>query len=81
MTDSAATPKPRVVPIRTDYIELAQVLKLGGLVDTGGAAKAVIQAGEVQLNGTPETQRGKKIRHGDLVTYAGQTILIKQDKR
>ncbi|WP_438480328.1 RNA-binding S4 domain-containing protein [Oleiharenicola lentus] len=80
MTEPAAS-KPRVVAIRTDTIELAQLLKLAGMIDTGGAAKAVIQAGEVQLNGAPETQRGKKIRTGDLVTYNGETIHVKQDKR
>ncbi len=75
------SPKPRVVAIKTAFIELSQLLKFSGLVETGGAAKAVITGGQVKLNGVVETQKGKKIVTGDLVTYEGQTIHVKQDKR
>jgi ribosome-associated protein YbcJ (S4-like RNA binding protein) len=36
----------------------------------------VISAGQVQLNGVVETQRGKKLRAGDKVTCGGQTIMV-----
>ncbi len=67
----------RDIAIRGDQIELAQLLKFGGLVDTGGEAKQVIGAGQVELNGTVETQRGKKVVPGDRVSYNGQTLLVR----
>lgn len=65
------------IAIRGESIELAQLLKFAGLVDTGGAAKQVIGAGEVTVNGATETQRGKKIVPGDRVSYNGQTLLVR----
>jgi ribosome-associated protein len=65
------------ISIRGEAIELAQLLKFAGLVDTGGAAKQVIGAGEVLLNGAVETQRSKKIVPGDRVGYNGQTLLVR----
>ncbi len=57
-------------------IQLDQFLKWRGLVSTGGQAKLVIQAGEVQLNGVVETRRKKKLTAGDTVTFAGQTLVV-----
>lgn len=65
------------VTIRGESIELAQLLKFGGLVGTGGEAKQVIGAGQVSLNGAVETQRGKKIVPGDRVSYNGQTLVVR----
>lgn len=65
------------VTIRGESIELAKLLKFGGLVGTGGEAKQVIGAGQVSLNGATETQRGKKIVPGDRVSYNGQTLLVR----
>lgn len=55
------------VLIHTDFIKLDQLIKLSGLVQTGGYAKQVIADGLVKLNGEYEIQRGKKIRPGDIV--------------
>lgn len=65
------------VAIRGEFIELAQLLKFGGLVGTGGEAKQVIGAGQVTVNGATETQRGKKIVPGDRVSYNGQTLVVR----
>jgi len=65
------------IAIRGDHIELAQLLKFGGLVGTGGEAKQVIGAGQVEVNGVVESQRGKKIVPGDRVSYNGQTLLVR----
>jgi ribosome-associated protein len=46
---------------------LDQLLKHASVVDSGGLAKVMIQDGMVKLNGETETQRGKKIRPGDVV--------------
>lgn len=67
---------PSAVRVRAVPIELAQFLKFGGLADTGGAAKAVIQAGEVTVNGAVETQKGKKLKAGDVVAYGGRAIVV-----
>lgn len=55
------------VMIHTAFIKLDQLIKLSGLVQTGGFAKQVIADGLVKLNGEYEVQRGKKIRPGDIV--------------
>ena len=52
-----------------EYIRLCDLLKTAGAVETGGQAKAVIQDGQVTVNGEPCTQRGKKLRRGDQAIY------------
>lgn len=62
--------------IQTDFIRLDALLKLTAVVETGGHAKVVIQEGSVSVNGEVCTMRGKKIRRGDVVTFAGRTITV-----
>ncbi|PAX52709.1 RNA-binding S4 domain-containing protein [Brunnivagina elsteri] len=62
--------------IRDNTIKLNQFLKLMGIVPTGGQAKLIIQGGGVQVNGTLETRRGRKLIPGDMVTVEGQTIEV-----
>jgi ribosome-associated protein len=50
-----------------EYIELKNLIKLLGWVNTGGDAKSSIDNREVKVNGEIETQRRKKIRRGDIV--------------
>jgi ribosome-associated protein len=59
-----------------DTIKLDQFLKLSGLVQTGGEAKLLIQAGEVKVNGKVETQRGRKLVKGDRVTTMGSLLVV-----
>ena len=61
------------------YIQLDQFLKHRGLVDSGGHAKVVIQAGEVLVNGDVDTRRGKKLRLGDKVVFQGQSLEVSTD--
>lgn len=72
-----AESESRVVFIRDAHIELAQLLKFAGLAETGGEAKQVIAAGQVLVNGSTETQRGKKIVPGDRVSYNGHTLIVR----
>lgn len=58
------------------HIKLDQFLKWRGLVETGGHAKQLIQGGEVLVNGEVETRRGRKLRTGDVVELAGQTVTV-----
>jgi ribosome-associated protein len=70
------SPVPQPVVVRAVPIELCQFLKFGGLTGTGGEAKQVISSGLVQLNGTVETQKRKKLLAGDQVNYDGKTLVV-----
>jgi ribosome-associated protein len=60
-----------------EYIQLNQLLKLLGLVETGGEANQRILDGQVQVNQVVEYQKRKKLRIGDVVTFGAQVIEIK----
>lgn len=60
-------------PSESNTIKLDQFLKVKGIVQTGGQAKLLIQAGEVTVNGKRETRRGRKLQAGDRVTTMGET--------
>lgn len=62
--------------LKDEFIKLGQLLKATGLVESGVEAKIVIQNGEVKLNGAVETQRGKKIVAGDVVSFDGKQIKV-----
>ena len=66
----------REVAIRDDSIRLGQFLKLADLVDTGADAKPLVQAGQVLVNGEPETRRGRQLRRGDVVEVAGAAARV-----
>lgn len=68
--------KMEIIHLREEYIKLGQALKAAGFVDSGVEAKIVIQEGLVKVNGTVETQRGKKLTDGDVVEYKGNNIKI-----
>jgi len=53
--------------VATGTIRLGQLLKLAGLVDTGGEAKLRVQNGEVRVNGAVDTRRGRQLAPGDHV--------------
>ena len=62
--------------IHTEYIKLQDALKYANIVYSGGEAKALIQEGEVLVNGEVCTMRGKKLRPGDKFEFDGQAYLI-----
>jgi len=66
---------PVAIEIHGGFIRLDAFLKLAGAVETGGHAKLVIQDGKVRVGGEVCLQRGRKLRPGDLVRYAGQTYI------
>jgi ribosome-associated protein len=59
-----------------EYIELNNLIKILGWVDTGGEAKVRIDNQEVKVNGVVETQRRKKIRRGDVVMAGGKKAQV-----
>ena len=66
----------KTIIITTEFIKLQDLLKFANLVETGGEAKERSQAGEVTVNGEVCTMRGKKIRPGDDVCFAGQHYTV-----
>jgi ribosome-associated protein len=61
-----------IVTIETPFIRLDDLLKLTGVVGTGGQAKVLIQSGGVVVNGEVCPMRGKKLRAGDVVTVPAE---------
>lgn len=59
-----------------ETIKLDQFLKVVGVAPSGGQAKLLIQAGEVKVNGTVETRRGRKLALGDRVSTMGDTFTV-----
>lgn len=66
----------REVKIKTDFIKLDQLLKYENIAGTGGEAKNIIRDGQVKVNGSIETARGKKLYKGDVVEVFGEVIKI-----
>jgi len=64
------------VVITTEFIKLQDAMKFANIVYSGGEAKALIQEGEVLVNGEVCTMRGKKLRDGDSLTFDGTVYKI-----
>lgn len=64
------------IEIRGDMIRLGQLLKLAGVVDSGGEAKAALQAGLVRVNGEPDERRGRQLHDGDVVAFEDAELRI-----
>ena len=64
------------VAIRGDMIRLGQFLKLAGVAEDGGAAKAMLAGGAVTVNGEPEARRGRQLHVGDVVAAGGTSWRI-----
>ena len=59
-----------------EFVELNQLLKLVGLVDSGGAGKQVVASGSVTVDGGVELRKTAKIRAGQRVVLGNATILV-----
>lgn len=66
----------RKIKIKTEYIKLDSFLKYASAAGTGGEAKIIIEDGLAKVNGEVCTQRGKKLRHGDIVEAAGEVFKV-----
>ncbi|NJD26364.1 MAG: RNA-binding S4 domain-containing protein [Betaproteobacteria bacterium] len=62
--------------VRGDHIQLDQLLKATGLCDSGGAAHAAIAEGRVRVDGAVDTRKRAKLRPGQRVDFAGQTVML-----
>jgi ribosome-associated protein len=74
--NSPRQPVETVVEIDGPTIRLGQLLKLAGLIDSGGDVRPILSAGQVAVNGTREERRGRQLRDGDVVSFAGTKIRL-----
>lgn len=64
------------IKISTEFIKLDSFLKWCGAASLGSEAKIYIQEELVKVNGEVCTQRGKKIRANDIVTFNGEDYKV-----
>ena len=64
------------IEINTEIIKLDSFLKWCGAASLGSEAKIYVQEGEVKVNGEICTQRGKKLKSGDIVELHGEVYKI-----
>lgn len=68
------------VPITSEYITLAQLLKAENIIESGGQAKHYLASYPVTLNDVAENRRGKKLYPGDTVVVQGESYQIELDQ-
>jgi ribosome-associated protein len=66
----------RDLRIRGESIRLGQALKLSGLAESGGEARALVADGTVTVNDEVETRRGRQLRDGDVVAVGAEALRI-----
>lgn len=59
------------------YITLNVLLKITGIIDTGGMAKAFLAETPVLVNGESENRRGRKLYAGDVIEVLDDTFVVK----
>ena len=67
------------VKIRDDeeYITLNVLLKITGLIQTGGEAKWYLNENDVYVNGEKENRRGRKLYRKDVIKANKDEFVIK----
>ena len=66
------------IKLRKDepFITLGVLLKITGIIDTGGQAKYFLAENKVLVNGEEDNRRGRKLYHGDVVEVASHSFVI-----
>jgi ribosome-associated protein len=59
-----------------EHIDLCDLLKHAGLAESGGAAKQLIAAGAVTVDGAVEPRKRCKVRPGQVVESGGRAIRV-----
>jgi ribosome-associated protein len=62
--------------LNSEFIEVNQLLKLSGLVDSGGAGKNLVASGAVSVDGKKESRKTAKIRAGQTVSIGDVRISV-----
>ena len=66
----------RTFQLDGEFVELHVLLKLLALAPSGGAAKALIAAGGVRVDGAIETRKACKIRGGQVLRVGEEEIRV-----
>ena len=66
------------IKLRKDeaFITLGVLLKITGIIDTGGQAKYFLSENKVLVNGEEDNRRGRKLYHGDVIEVANHSFVI-----
>jgi ribosome-associated protein len=62
--------------LNAEFVEINQLLKLSGLVDSGGAGKNLVASGVVSVDGKKELRKTAKIRAGQVVSVGDVRITV-----
>jgi len=62
--------------LKTEFIELDNLLKALNLAASGAEARQCIQSGSIKVNGQAETRIRRKLRAGDSVEFGARQISI-----
>lgn len=66
---------PQTLAVDERPITLVQALKLAGVIENGGQAKALIAEGLVRVNGQVELRKRRQLAVGDRIAFPDGTIL------
>ena len=66
------------IKLRKDepFITLGILLKIAGIIDTGGQAKYFLAENKVLVNGEEDNRRGRKLYHDDVVEVSNHRFTI-----
>ncbi len=64
------------ITLQEDHIALCNLLKLAGVAGSAGQGKHFVAAGEVTVDGQPESRKTAKIRAGQRVECLGTQVLV-----
>lgn len=59
-----------------EFMTLNVLLKIEGIIETGGMAKLFLQENKVLVNGEPDNRRGRKLYPNDVVEIKGIKYII-----
>ena len=59
-----------------EFIALNDLLKITGLVDSGGMGKVVVSEGLVSVDGMIEMRKTAKIRVGQIIKFSEQIVKV-----
>lgn len=64
------------IKLETEFITLAQFLKIADFVQSGGEAKYAVKELSILVNGEAENRRGRKLYEGDEVEVEGNKFQL-----
>ena len=67
------------IVIKTEFIQLQNVLKILNVVMSGGESKSYLALNDVLVNGDVERRRGRKLYNNDLVQIENKTYIISNE--